>query len=372
MKRPLLSLGFLFLAMAALGCGKGAGNGGDDLPKPPDDKYRIAVVPKGLTHEHWKSVRRGAEQAARDLETKDMPIEIVWDGPKRESDNQVEVVDQLFQLGLHGLVLAPQHSKQLVRTVEKAERNGIAVIILDSDLDDRGLYLKYVATDNFQGGVLAAQHLLQRLDKKGVREPNLILFRYQPGSESTEQRERGFLAEVEKQKKAGKKITLLADTDYALATIDTAEKAAGPMLAREKGHGIDGIFAVNESATTGLLNALRGVPEVKERALIMGFDGSPALLKSLREDEVIGTVMQNPYRMGYLSVWLTIKHLEGYDINEGGEKKNLSTGEFVLINDRMEDDGKKYLFVDSDKARQLYDAASQPEQAKDLPDLRKR
>src|SRR5258708_395 len=33
-------------------------------------KYKIAVIPKGLTHEFWQSVHRGAEQAAKDLTDK--------------------------------------------------------------------------------------------------------------------------------------------------------------------------------------------------------------------------------------------------------------------------------------------------------------
>ena len=46
-----------FPCIALVGCGG---------PKA-DYKYRIAVIPKGLTHEHWQSVHRGADRAAADL-----------------------------------------------------------------------------------------------------------------------------------------------------------------------------------------------------------------------------------------------------------------------------------------------------------------
>ena len=40
----------------------------------PSGKLRIAVIPKGTTHEFWKSVHYGADQAAEELAT----CEILW------------------------------------------------------------------------------------------------------------------------------------------------------------------------------------------------------------------------------------------------------------------------------------------------------
>src|SRR5947207_467070 len=72
----------------------------------------------------------------------------------------------------------------------------IAAVIRDCGRDEPGLYAKSVGTDNYNGGKLAAEHLLASLAKQGKTAPKLALFRYQPGSESTEQREKGFLDRV--------------------------------------------------------------------------------------------------------------------------------------------------------------------------------
>jgi ribose transport system substrate-binding protein len=357
----------LFLA----GCSSSSKDG--KVVDAPDDVYRIAVIPKGLTHEHWKSVERGAKQAGEDLsKTSSRPIEVLWDGPRKEDDakEQIDLVDQKVRLGLHGLVLAPQHSKQMIGPVKRAVENKVAVVILDSGLDDEDLYIKYVATNNYHGGVLAARYLIHRLEKKGVKDPNLVLFRYQSGSESTQQREKGFLDELEKLREQGKPSTVISDNVYAGATVDTAKDAAGPLLQSLKRKGIDGIFAVNESATSGMLSALRGQEDIKERALLMGFDMSAPLLKALREGEVIGTVVQNPYRMGYLSVWNVAQHLEGYDVSGGG--KELSTGELILTASRDDVDGKVILHVDEERAEQLYNPDKQPMQKIDFPKYEKR
>jgi ribose transport system substrate-binding protein len=363
MSRLILSLG---LCLLLAGCGSSKN-------KPPSDRYRIAVVPKGMTHEHWQSVERGAKAAAKGLEKKvGKPVEILWDGPRKEDDarEQIDLVDQKVKTGLHALVLAPQHSKQMVSVVRRATEDGVAVVILDSDLDKKDLYVKYVATDNYNGGVLSAKYLLKRLARKGVTEPNLVLFRYQPGSQSTEDREKGFLDQLEKERADGKRINLISDKVYAGATVDSAKDAAVPLLQSLKDRGIDGIFAVNESATAGMLAALRGQPKVKERALLMGFDMSAPLLKALREKEVIGLLVQNPYRMGYLGVWNAVQHLEGYDVGAGG--KSQSTGELILTAEKEDVDGKTYLYVDEDRAAELYDPERQPDQKMELPEYKKR
>jgi ribose transport system substrate-binding protein len=338
-----------------------------------DAKYRIAVIPKGLTHEFWQSIHRGAEQAAADLGAGGVGVDILWDGPSKESDaiEQINLIDKKIGMGIQGLVLAPQHSQQMVPPVKRAVDRGIPVVVIDSNLDGPDLMVKYVATDNFNGGKLAAKYLLRRLEAKGVKEPRLVLFRYQPGSESTEQREQGFLDQIAREQEAGKKITIVSKNQYAGATVETAEKSAKPLLVSLQDKNVDGIFAVNESATQGMLNALVGAPDIKNRALLMGFDSSKPLLKALRDGEVVGLVVQNPYRMGYLAVWTLVQHLEGYDVSPGGEKIQ-STGEQVLTSDEKLADGKEVLYVDSDAARRLYDADRQKEQKIKLTQYKKR
>src|SRR5687768_3938187 len=65
---------------------------------------RIAVSPKGTTHEYWKSVHAGAVKAAREL-----GVEVVWKGPLREDDlkAQIDVVQSFTAQGVTGIVVAP-------------------------------------------------------------------------------------------------------------------------------------------------------------------------------------------------------------------------------------------------------------------------
>jgi ribose transport system substrate-binding protein len=357
-RRALLALAAAALALS--GCGD----------TKPAAKYRVAVIPKGLSHAFWQSIHRGALRAASDLGARGIPVEILWDGPTKESDarEQIALVEAKSNMGIAGLVLAPQHSKQMVGAVEEVGRRNIPVVIIDSGLDPDALkrkpdlILKYVATDNYHGGQLAARHLLDVLARDGKKAPRLVLFRYQPGSESTEQREQGFLDAVEEEiarrKKAGEPAPQWLDKEtYAQATVESAEKNATALLNRLRGKGLDGVFAVNESSAVGMLNALRSL-ELAGKVRFVGFDSSDPLLQGVREQHLDGLIVQDPYRMGYLGVWTVVWHLEGRDVSAGG--RYLGTGENVLTRANLEGPQMKGLFDPEAQARRSVEAPDFP------------
>ncbi len=350
-----------YLALAVAACMLGGCN------RPNANvKYRIAVIPKGLTHEFWQSIHRGAERAAADLSAEGVATAIDWDGPQKESEGreQINLVNLKVGTGIQGLVLAPQDSKRMFDCVVEVVDKGIPVVIIDSGLDPErlkqrpNLIVKYIATNNYNGGRLAAQRLLEVLAKDGKVDPRLVLLRYAVGSESTEQREQGFLDYIEEQKKAGKSIALLSTDQYAGATTNEAEKNVGPLLVRYKDK-MDGLFAVNESSSVGTLNALRS-QGLNGKVRFVAFDASEPILQAIREGDIHGTVVQDPYRMGYLGVWALVKHLEGYDVRAGGP--NLGTGEYVVTRENL----------DAEATRQLFDPAEQGKRTIEKPEFKKK
>lgn len=212
-----------------------------------EKKWKVMVIPKGTTHEFWKSVHAGALQGAEALGN----VEVIWQGPVKEDDrtDQINLVRSAVASDIDGIVLAPLDARALVEPVEQAIEKGIPVVIFDSGLDSTRP-VAYVATDNYHGGVLGARRLGELLGGKG----RIILLRYAVGSASTEEREEGFTDTI-----AGEfpGITYLSDDQYAGATAAQAQQVAQNLVTRHRGQ-IDGIFCVNESSTLGMLRALEG------------------------------------------------------------------------------------------------------------------
>lgn len=330
---------FVYYLLAAL-CPFAFGCGG------PTDEFTIVVIPKGMTHEHWQSVHRGAERCAADFAEEGVRVRIIFDGPLRERDalEQIRIVDRRIATGASGIVLAPQHSKTMTACVKRAADAGVPVVIIDSGLADPDHFIKYVATDNYHGGQLAAEYLIAELKKQGKEKPRLILFRYAVGSESTEQREKGF---EERVNELCPGVVWLSTDKYAGATRDSAMREAGPLVLQFRDR-VDGIFAPNESSATGMVDVLRS-QGLGGKVPVMGFDASKPLLQAVRDGDLIGSILQDPYRMGYVSTWVCVRHLRGEDVNAGRTQMHLSTGEYLVTKQN----------VDSEFVHGLYDPAAQ-------------
>ena len=309
----LLHLG-LALAVAALaGCGK----------KTDEKIYTIAVIPKGSTHEFWKSIHAGAEKAAQELAAKGVQVEVYWKGPLREDDRdqQIQVVENFTSRNVSGIVLAPLDSQALVNPVASAVQAGIPVVVMDSGLKS-DKYLSFVATDNFKGGQLAGQYMGKLLNNKG----NVILLRYAVGSASTEEREKGFLDALAK----FPDIKLISADQYAGATVETAYQASQNLLNRF-GDEVNGVFCVNEPSTIAMTKALRDIGKAGGKVKMIGFDAGSQSVLDMKNGDVQCLAVQNPVLMGYLSVMTMVKHLQGEQV-----EKRIDTGVVLVTPENME------------------------------------
>lgn len=213
--------------------------------------WRIMVIPKGTTHEFWQTIHYGAKLAADEMDA-----EILWKGPQKEDDRQqqIELVQNAIALGVDGIVLAPLDARALVGPVEQAVDRGIPVVIIDSSLNS-DKPASYVATDNYNGGVLAARRMGELMGGEG----RAILLRYAVGSASTEQREQGFLDTMASEFPG---VEFVSQDQYAGATAATALEKSQQLVTRYRGQ-VDAIFAPNESSTFGMLRALEGAGMLK-------------------------------------------------------------------------------------------------------------
>jgi ribose transport system substrate-binding protein len=317
MRRTMVLL-IVLVVIATVSCNKPGG------PAPSGKKkLTIAVIPKGTTHEFWKSIHAGSNKAASELSAQGNEVEVVWKGPLREDDReqQIQVVEGFTAQGVDGIVLAPLDNRALVRPVEDAKRAGVPTVIIDSALESDAI-VSFVATDNRKGGVLAADRLGQLLNGKG----KVLVLRYAEGSASTTDREEGFLGEI-KQKFPG--IELVSTDQYAGATRDTAKRASENLLNRF-GDEVQGIFTPNESATAGMLLALQDIGKAG-KVTFVGFDASQVFIDAINANQLHGIVVQNPFNMGYLGVRSIVDHLQGKPV-----EKRIDTGVTMVTRDNLE------------------------------------
>ncbi len=302
-----------------------------------EKNYTIALIPKGTTHEYWKSINAGAVKAQRELAEQGVKINLIWKGPLREDDRdqQIQVVENFMARHVSGIILAPLDSQALVKPVNNATQSKIPVLILDSGLKT-DKYISYVSTDNFKGGQLAGEKMGALLNGKG----NVILLRYAVGSASTEEREAGFLDALKK----FPGIKLISSDQYAGATRELCYQASQNLLNRF-GREADGVFCPCEPPTVAMAKALRDIGRAGGKVKMIGFDAGSQSVADLKNGDVQALIVQNPMKMGYLAVITMVKHL-------GGEKveKRIDTGAVAVTSENMDQpEIKELLYPPLDK-----------------------
>src|SRR5437016_13542990 len=102
LRRDLLALSVLSAAGFSCGSKKSGGT-------------TVAMIPKGTSHEFWKSVHAGGVKAAKEFN-----VELLWKGPIQENDlkGQIDVVEGFVSQGVKGISLAPLDSKGLAASVK--------------------------------------------------------------------------------------------------------------------------------------------------------------------------------------------------------------------------------------------------------------
>jgi len=284
--------------------------------RPGGGKRVIAVIPKGVAHFFWQSVHAGAESAAKELS-----VDIAWNGPASETDysGQINIVEDAINRRVDAIVLAPSHRDALVPIVERAQGQGIPVVIFDSGIGTDH-YVSYVATDNRQGGVVAAERLGEKVAGKG----RIAVLGMKAGSVSTDEREQGFQDTI-KQQFPGMEIVAFqyGESDRA----KSLDRATDILTAHPE---LNGMFASNEPSSVGAVQAIKHKGLVGKVTLV-GFDSSPNLLDDLKAAAIDSLVLQNPFKMGYEGVKAAVAKLNGQE-----PARQVDTGVKLLTRDNLD------------------------------------
>lgn len=281
------------------------------------DQKRIGVVPKAVAHVFWQSVHAGAVAAGREE-----GVAIEWKGPPTETDfsRQIEIVDSMINARVDGIVLAPTEATSLVTVIERAAREGIPLAIFDSGVNTED-YVSFVATNNYDAGVLAARELGRLLDGAGT----VAMVKMVPGSSSTMERERGFEETLAEEFPDIKKVAeqyCMSDRAKALAVTENM-LTAHPNL--------DAVFASAEPATVGAAQAFKS-REVAGKIKLVGFDSSESIEEDLRDGVIDALVVQDPFNIGYQAVKSVAAAMRG----ETPEKR-IDSPATVVTRDNVDD-----------------------------------
>ncbi|MBD3287946.1 substrate-binding domain-containing protein [candidate division KSB1 bacterium] len=267
----------------------------------------IALVLKTLNHPFFIDMQRGAEEAADSLS-----VNLLIQAAEREVDveKQMQIIENLIQRQVDAICVAPSGSRELVPVILKANEAGIPIITIDTRVDSAALVeigaevVTYVGSDNYEGGRIAGEFMVQELDGTG----KVAILEGIPGHETGDARLRGFHKALEDA------------PGIEIVTSQTAnwERDQGFNVFQNimQSHPeVDAMFACNDLMALGAIEAIAAANKTGE-IVVIGFDALNDAKIAIKEGKMRGSVAQHPYEMGKIAVESAYKVLQGKTVPE--------------------------------------------------------
>ncbi len=295
------------------------------------EKYQIEVVSKGFQHDFWKQVNLGCDAAG-----KEFGASVHFVGPASES-NIAEQIDQLANAvnkkpsAICFAALSPESSMDLIYQAADA---GIPVITFDSDIggDTGGAVKAFVATDNKEAGAAAATEMYIKLRDKiaNAKDPvHIGVLSQDTTSQSVGDRTVGFIermvllcgpknTSVEGHVKYEKKVPgakVILSVGIPAETTDAQMNTATQTVFNRPN--FIGCYGSNEFAAKSMVNVNETFDKLGPKgAAGIGFDAGAVQVAAVRDRTLFGSITQNPFMIGYLSVKTAVEAAQGKKVED--------------------------------------------------------
>lgn len=311
--KKIWSISFVLLLsfMALVGCGSTeTGSEGGNANSDGGD-LEVGVILKALNSDYWKFVEAGAKAAGEEYGVK---VNVL--GPPAETQfmEQVSMMEDQLTQGVDALLAAPSQPASAQPVFEQAQASGIPVLLLDTDADFEEK-VSFIGTGNYEAGRLGGEFIAKQV-KKG---DTVAIIRGAKGDNTHDDRTKG--AEEVLKEQGIEVVVQPADSDRAKA----ANVMENILTANPN---VTAVYATSEEMALG---ALRTVQDKNKGIFVIGFDGTPEGLESIKNDGLTATIAQDPYMIGYLSVESAYKHAKGEAV-----EKRIDSGAEVITKETVE------------------------------------
>ncbi len=331
----------IFIASILVGCGgKGneseTGTGADKSSTSSDNTtsdnttsdntgggekktIKIALVTKMVDSPYWQTVKRAAEEKAKELGN----VEITHLGPPTEADidKQVQIIETCINDDYDGIILAACDKDALVEPVKKAKEAGSPVVMIDSGISEP-VYDAFLATNNIQAGAECAKLMAKLIGDEG----QVAIINFAAGTQTAVDRETGFVEEI----KNNHKNIEIVGVQYCNSDPTVAANQATDFISAYPN--LKGIWGANDQSAIGVAQAVTEQGK-SDSIVVVGFDNSDDIKSGLKSGVIKGTAVQMPTVMGSEGVRIIVDIING----KAPEKKEVDTGVTMVTTENMND-----------------------------------
>jgi ABC-type sugar transport system substrate-binding protein len=239
-------------------------------------------------------------------------VKIMFAQGKSATDDEGEIaaIQDMVASGVKGIAIAPT-SPAVVPALKAAIKHGVKIVLIDNDIPSWKGKSSVVATNNFNGGVLAGKYIAAHLkagDKIGILQGV-------PGVPSLDDRVNGMLkglGSLKAQLKIVSKLETDCDQTKGFAAAQTIFTANPDLKA---------MYSACGPPALGMDQAAKDAHLSGDAILLVGYDAQPEEVAAIKAGEEDASVAQFPSRIGSLGIATTWKVVTGQKV-----AKNVDTG----------------------------------------------
>ena len=330
------------------GCGSKGSQGGPGGPNAQQGGTICVITKQHLSF--WDDVKKGAEDAGEEF-----GYDIVYSEATNDNDysSQEAAIYDAIKKKAKAIVIAPNGKTELNKAFEDAEKAGIKIININSRADYEGV-ASFIRCSDYESGSVAARNAITLMQVKDPELAGLKNIAIIPSTAATsEERVAGFIdsftsqasdaiAPIDMTETNEKKVKEARDAKiyaYKKGVIKGAEcskegaakEEAMKILQNNQGN-ISVMFGTNTNTTLGICEAIEEL-ELENEVVVVGFNSDEKELAYIKTHVLDGTVIQNPYMMGYVGVRYAKRAITGDSV-----PSRMDTGAVFVNAENINDD----------------------------------
>ena len=291
----LCCLGVALILTAACGPSKSGGSGGKS-------KGKIGTTSMDLTNPFFKLIANVMTEEAEKHGYELVALDGALDAAKQNN----QLADFAVQ-GYDAVFLNAVDSAAAAEGVKKLHSAGVPVFTFDIEIADpeaQKMVVSHIGSDNYQGGLLAAESMMLALGNRG----KVAIIGY-PETTTCIQRVKGFKDGLAK---AQSPIQIVTELNGRANRNDGFSVANDILQAHPD---LNGIFAINDPSGLGAHAAVAKAGKAAQ-ITIVAFDASPAGKQGVFDKKLFDTQQQFPRKMAVGTLDAFLRHQEGETVEK--------------------------------------------------------
>ncbi|WP_353807884.1 D-ribose ABC transporter substrate-binding protein [Agromyces sp. SYSU T00194] len=235
----------------------------------------ITIIVNDPANPYWKTEGDVAQATAEEL-----GYEATVGAHNGDTNTENSLIDTAISNQSVAIILDPANADGSVAAVQKATDAGIPVFLVNAEINESGIALAQLVSNNSQGAAIGAQEWVAQMGEAG----NYVELFGAPSDNNAQTRSNGFSTVISQYPE-------LVEVGEEVANWDRTEGRNKMQALMQANSDINGVISGNDEMALGAIAALKEAGQL-DGVIVGGFDGSPDAVDAVKAGELAYTVLQ--------------------------------------------------------------------------------